>query len=176
LALCLEGEPIKKISKNIFKKISLYLFGLSGLASFLISIFYFFDFIAEDAYIVARYAENLIKHGEFVFNLGNPVCAFTSPFHALLESILYLFFGSSIHAYRILAVFFIIVSTLLLIVKYRDRASALIFIVGILFSQSVLLWTACGSGRPCGFYNSGRYVPLRQCSNSYPGCRKKDII
>ena len=43
-------------------------------------------FTAEDAYIVARYAENLARHGRLHFNLSEPVNAMTSPLHALLEA------------------------------------------------------------------------------------------
>ncbi|HWE03124.1 MAG TPA: hypothetical protein VG326_12005 [Tepidisphaeraceae bacterium] len=56
----------------------------------------FWRFTAEDAYIVARYAENLARHGELTYNLGERICALTSPLHALLSAALAALSGNAL--------------------------------------------------------------------------------
>ena len=44
-------------------------------------------YITDDSYIYARFADNLARHGELSFNLGEPVHAATSPLWAALGAI-----------------------------------------------------------------------------------------
>jgi hypothetical protein len=47
-----------------------------------VSIALFYGFIADDSFITARYAENLVDWGQLVFNPGERISALTSPLHA----------------------------------------------------------------------------------------------
>ena len=53
----------------------------------------FWNFFAEDAYILMRYAINLKAHGQWVYNLNDYITVMTSPLHGITESILYFFTG-----------------------------------------------------------------------------------
>jgi hypothetical protein len=52
--------------------------------------------LVDDAYIHLRYARNLIEHGAFVYNLGEPVLGLTSPLYGLLSAGLYGLAGGSV--------------------------------------------------------------------------------
>ncbi|MGZ5304975.1 MAG: hypothetical protein ACXWDO_12730 [Bacteroidia bacterium] len=54
----------------------------------------FFSFTADDGYILLRYAENFVHHGELSFNLGERINALTSPLHGVITVILSLLTGS----------------------------------------------------------------------------------
>jgi arabinofuranosyltransferase len=45
---------------------------------------YYGKIVLDDAFITFRYADNLIRHGQFVFNLGEPVLATTTPLYGFL--------------------------------------------------------------------------------------------
>ncbi|MGJ8611787.1 MAG: hypothetical protein ACSHWY_11865 [Octadecabacter sp.] len=47
----------------------------------------FWPFVADDAYIVGRYAMNAAAGDGLVCNIGERVSALTSPLHALLETL-----------------------------------------------------------------------------------------
>src|SRR5688500_11031904 len=49
----------------------------------------YWGFTADDAYIAARYAENLVNHGELSFNLGEKINALTSPGYVVLQALMY---------------------------------------------------------------------------------------
>src|SRR5215211_7690926 len=57
---------------------------------------FLFRFTADDGYILARYAENLVDRGELVFNPGERISAVTSPLHALLAATYYRVTGHTI--------------------------------------------------------------------------------
>ncbi|MBN1811534.1 MAG: hypothetical protein JXA14_06845, partial [Anaerolineae bacterium] len=71
---------------------------------FLVELILFFGFTADDAFIVARYAENLVRLGELVFNAGERVSALTSPLHAFINAFLYAAFGDTIVANKLAAI------------------------------------------------------------------------
>src|ERR1044071_516681 len=61
-----------------------------------------FPFVIDDAFIVLRYARNLVDTGELVFNAGEGVSALTSPLHALVMAGLYaLFREHTLLAYKL---------------------------------------------------------------------------
>ena len=49
--------------------------------------FAFAPFVADDAYIVGRYAANFAEGHGLVYNRGEYISALTSPLHALLEGV-----------------------------------------------------------------------------------------
>ncbi|HJS56553.1 MAG TPA: hypothetical protein VKA01_00505 [Vicinamibacteria bacterium] len=81
-----------------------------GVAASLAISLRFSEFTAEDAVLVARYAENLVDDGELTFNPGERVCALTSPLHALVEAMLYAPFGRTLVAYKLLSVLLLYVT------------------------------------------------------------------
>ncbi|PAT35406.1 hypothetical protein [Vandammella animalimorsus] len=66
-------------------------------------VFVFYGCFADDAFIVARYAENLAHGVGLVFNQGDAVNALTSPLHAFFMAGLAWLTGGSVRAYVLLA-------------------------------------------------------------------------
>lgn len=66
-------------------------------------VFVFYGCFADDAFIVARYAENLVHGAGLVFNQGDAVNALTSPLHAFFMAGLAWLAGGSVRAYVLLA-------------------------------------------------------------------------
>jgi arabinofuranosyltransferase len=97
----------------------IYWFTLPIVAIGIVTAWLFCHFTAEDAYITARYAENLVDTGEFVYNKGERVSAMTSPLHALLESGLYLVTGRTLLSYKIVATCLYLGSVLLVAARFR---------------------------------------------------------
>src|SRR5690606_17106482 len=81
-------------------------------------------FTAEDAYIVGRYAENLVRHGVLHFNLGEPINALTSPLHALVEAGLFAATGHSVGAYKVVGLLCFLATSGLLGFTFRGRPRA----------------------------------------------------
>lgn len=106
----------------------------------------FFAFTADDSYILLRYAENFVHHGELSFNLGERINALTSPLHGTITIILsfltgkYLLYAGKIFmAILLLATVFII--------SHRHTSKPLVFILPLLvflLSPFVLMWTFGG--------------------------------
>ncbi|MBH56988.1 MAG: hypothetical protein CMJ82_07360 [Planctomycetaceae bacterium] len=105
---------------------------------------WFSNFVAEDAYIVYRYSENLANGNGLVFNSGEYVSALTSPLHSLIVSVLYFMSGESVWSNRILALLLYFGSTLY---AYRtlgkDRMLGLYGLL-IWISPYVIFWIAGG--------------------------------
>lgn len=109
----------------------------------------FSQFTAEDAFLVARYAENLVDHGELTFNPGERVCALTSPLHALVEATLYAAFGRTLVAYKLLSVLLLYVTLRsMLALVGPDRGLRALATVLLLLNPAVLVWTAGGLETP----------------------------
>lgn len=107
----------------------------------------FFPFTAEDAYIVARYAENLVDAGTLIYNRGEPVSALTSPLHALVEAALYALTGSSVPAWKFVSIGLLALSIGLALRAVRMTSWPLLLTL-LLAAPPVLLWTMGGLETP----------------------------
>lgn len=105
---------------------------------------WFSGFIAEDAYIVYRYSENLANGNGLVFNDGEYVSALTSPLHSLIVSLLYTLTGESAYTNRIFALGLHFGATLLAFrLIHRDRNPTLFGLL-VWISPFAIFWTAGG--------------------------------
>lgn len=129
----------------------LLLVATSGLI-YLFGVAHLWTFTADDAYIVARYAENLVDHGALEFNLGERIAAFTSPLHVLLEAALYRLTGSSIPSYKVVALLAVLAAVALALRSVRPSLHGRsIVLVVLLLSPCVILWTFGGLETPLLF-------------------------
>ena len=109
----------------------------------------FSGFEADDAYIVARYAENFVDTGSLVFNLGERVCALTSPLHAIIEALLYALTGATLASYKILSLSLVLFSVGLMLWHFsRCIYAQLVVATVVLLSPCVVLWTLGGMETP----------------------------
>ena len=122
-----------------------------ALVCFLLGVLALFAFTADDAFIVLRYATNLVAGHGLVFNRGEPVCALTSPLHGLLMSALavvaapsHLELANKCLACVTLAATGIFAGRAL----FPDNEQRALFYVLSLFSPFVLLWTVGGLETP----------------------------
>ena len=114
-----------------------------------ISMIFYFNFTAEDAYITYRYAENLVNIGSLVFNEGEPINAMTSPFHAVLSAALFYTTGHTVLSNKIIALVLLLFSALLVWYRFRTHPQwQLLALVLLLMPPSVLLWTFGGLETP----------------------------
>lgn len=79
--------------------------GLAALVVALVMAIAYFPLRADDAYIVGRYAKNVLAGHGLVFNAGEPVNALTSPLHLALLLPLQAAFGDGVTAWRVLSAF-----------------------------------------------------------------------
>jgi hypothetical protein len=115
----------------------------------LVTAWLFYPFTAEDAYITARYAENLVDTGEFVYNEGERVSAMTSPLHALLEAGLYYVTGDTLPSYKIVAFCCYLGSVLPIAWRYRREPYPLVVCLLLLVAAPCNLeWTFGGLETP----------------------------
>ncbi|MEL6406389.1 MAG: hypothetical protein AAFR81_18610 [Chloroflexota bacterium] len=111
----------------------------------IITLLFFFHFTADDAYIVGRYAENLAMGNGLVFNIGEPVNALTSPFHALLATGLFLGTGNSVGMWKIVSLSLVILSLLILMRQLWAYPVALIIFAPItLIAAPIWMWSIGG--------------------------------
>ena len=116
---------------------------------FSMSVIYYFNFTAEDAYITYRYAENWVNTGALVYNEGEPINAMTSPLHAVLSAALYFLTGHTVLSNKILALGLVLTSALLVWNRFRNHPHwQLLVLILILLPPSVLLWTFGGLETP----------------------------
>ncbi len=114
-----------------------------------ISMIFYFNFTAEDAYITYRYAENFVNTGSLVYNEGEPINAMTSPFHAILSAALFYTTGQTVLGNKIIALLLLLFSALLVWVRFRNHPQwQLLALVLMLMPPSVLLWTFGGLETP----------------------------
>jgi len=105
---------------------------------------WFSSFVAEDAYIVYRYSENLANGNGLVFNSGEYVSALTSPLHSLIVSVVYFLSGESVWSNRILALLLYFGST---VYAYRTLGKdRMLGLYGLLVwgSPYAIFWIAGG--------------------------------
>jgi arabinofuranosyltransferase len=126
-----------------------YLSHLPIVVIVLISIFYFFNFTAEDAFITYRYSENLVKTGALVYNDGEPINAMTSPLHALVSAAMYFVTGQTVLSNKLVALVLLLISALLVWQRFRAHPHwQVLTLVLVLMPPSVLLWTFGGLETP----------------------------
>ena len=114
-----------------------------------VSVFYFFNFTAEDAYITYRYAENLVNTGALEFNQGESINALTSPLHALLSSALFYVTGHTVLANKIMGLFFLVVSAFLVWRRFKALPELQLLVLSlILLPSCVSLWAVGGLETP----------------------------
>jgi arabinofuranosyltransferase len=112
-----------------------------------------FPFAIDDAYIVLRYARNLVTTGQLVFNDGERVSALTSPLHALVTAGLYALTGDRVLlASKLLSLACVIGGVTLMLRALRDVAAGPAVVLALLVtSPSVVLWTYGGLETPLLF-------------------------
>ena len=113
-----------------------------------LSIIFYFNFTAEDAYITYRYAENWVNTGSLVYNVGEPINAMTSPLHALLSAALFFVTGNTILGNKVISLFLMLLAALLVWARYRDQLHLQLLALILLFPPCVLLWTFGGLETP----------------------------
>lgn len=105
---------------------------------------WFSNFVAEDAYIVYRYSENLANGNGLVFNQGEYISALTSPLHSLIVSILYFFSGESVWSNRIVALILYFGATTYAYRVLAKQRTLIIYGLMVWASPYVIFWTAGG--------------------------------
>lgn len=113
-----------------------------------ISMIYFFNFTAEDAYITYRYAENWVNTGSLVYNEGEPINALTSPFHAILSAGLFFVTGNTVLSNKIVSLILLFLSALLVWYRFRGHIHWQAMTLILLLPPCVLLWTFGGLETP----------------------------
>lgn len=109
----------------------------------------FWPFVADDAYIVGRYAKNAAAGNGLVFNVGEQVSALTSPLHALLETVLAYAGLDPVKGYRIIAPILILAAWFAAWRETQLNGHRLfLFSVISLFSPFLVLWTVGGLETP----------------------------
>lgn len=100
-------------------------------------------FTCDDAFIVMRYAENLVRHGELTFNRGEYISALTSPLHAIVEAGLFSLFGHTEFAFKVFSsLLFSIVGFFLIRSLRREKMP--IELAGIVITSPFLVLWAIG--------------------------------
>lgn len=134
---------------------------LLTVAMFLLLCVWYWPFVADDAFIVGRYALNAADGIGLVYNPGEYVSALTSPLHALFETGLAFFTDDPVSAYRLLAPLFPIVSVVaaMRIAGLRGPAATLFFVVA-LTSPFLAVWTVGGLETPMLFALIALYVAV----------------
>lgn len=106
-------------------------------------------FVADDAYIVGRYAENVIRGHGLVYNPGEYVSALTSPLHALLLIGIAALSDAPVALYRGLAVLLPLLGWAVAIWIYRPSRAEIAFVsVFGLGSPFLVLWAGGGLETP----------------------------
>jgi hypothetical protein len=106
----------------------------------------------EDAYLVLRYAANLLNHGELVFNPGERVSALTSPLHALAVATLGMGFEDLATANKGLGLALFVASVGALGWALRGQRAALLTVLAVAAaSPFAALWAVGGLETPLLF-------------------------
>lgn len=105
--------------------------------------------MVDDAYIVARYAENFVDFGSLVFNQGERVNALTSPLHAFIEAFLYWFTRNTITSYQWFTFLLLTSAIIALGVVLRKNIYGLFTSLSIvMLAPCILVWTYGGLETP----------------------------
>lgn len=97
-----------------------------------------------DGYIVARYAENLVEHGELVFNLGERIWAFTSATHVLFEALLYAMTGQTLAANKVGGLVAVGFGSAMVASLARQREEKALILVALCLNPFLLYWALHG--------------------------------
>ncbi|MGR3794328.1 hypothetical protein [Vannielia sp. SX4] len=122
---------------------------VAGCSVFLCLCLLFSPFVADDAYIVGRYAMNAAEGHGLVYNIGERVSALTSPLHALIETGFALLGLDPVLTYRLIAPLVVIVGYLFAVSALRLEGTHLaVFTLFSLGSPFLALWTVGGLETP----------------------------
>lgn len=109
----------------------------------------YFGFGADDAWIVARYARNVIAGHGLVFNPGDTVSALTSPFHAIVMAGLTAVTDRPVFAYKMISIALVTATLGWMSVRLLPEGPQRIaFLILTAASPFVVLWTAGGLETP----------------------------
>jgi arabinofuranosyltransferase len=107
-----------------------------------------FRFTAEDAFIVQRYASQIVRGHGLVFNIGERVSALTSPLHALLLTALAPL-PSPMFAYKVIGAAAALASILYAARQlFEDTYARRTFLTATLGSPFVAMWSVGGLETP----------------------------
>ena len=107
--------------------------------------FFYFSFTVDDAWIVLRYTMNLLDHGEWSFNRGEPVNALTSTVYALLLTLLQWVTGQALVVNKVLMGILVVVSAGVLARQFNWRPGAVAVVAAMLVaSPFVWVWALGG--------------------------------
>jgi arabinofuranosyltransferase len=111
--------------------------------------FVFFGLPADDAYIVARYVQQLYEGNGLVFNPGERINAVTSPLLTLVQAIVYPLGHEPVDVYRVAAAV-LTAWTLVAIARraYATKTDGLLFLALTLASPFVCFWSIGGLETP----------------------------
>ncbi|QFU09841.1 hypothetical protein PARPLA_00596 [Rhodobacteraceae bacterium THAF1] len=116
-----------------------------GVTAFTLLCVLFWPFVADDAYIVGRYALNAAAGDGLVYNVGERVSALTSPLHALLASAIARAGFHPVESYRLLALCLIVVGWAIAIRRTGIGGTRLALFTALsLGSPFLALWSVGG--------------------------------
>ncbi|HUR41093.1 MAG TPA: hypothetical protein VM240_07975 [Verrucomicrobiae bacterium] len=119
------------------------------LASFAWSVALFGGFVAEDAYILYRYVENVFRHGALIYNPGDRINALTSPLHAGVTTVLYAVTRECLWTGKIAGLLLTCATSAAVAWRYRsDRFLALTALALVALPSSTVLWAFGGLETP----------------------------
>jgi arabinofuranosyltransferase len=115
----------------------------------LVSVIFYFDFTAEDAFITYRYAENLVNTGALVYNIGEPINAMTSPLHALVSAALFYLTSQTILSNKLLGLVLWLASALVVWHRFESQPHwRVLALILVLLPPSIVIWTFGGLETP----------------------------
>lgn len=116
-----------------------------GALGFLALCVLFSPFVADDAYIVGRYALNAAAGNGLVYNVGERVTALTSPLHALIEAGIATLGLDPVTGYRLLSPLLVLAGWFVALRETRLRGLGLVLFTALtLFSPFLVLWSVGG--------------------------------
>ena len=122
---------------------------VGGAVVFLATCLLYSPFVADDAFIVGRYAQNAAGGHGLVYNVGEQVSALTSPLHALMETVLALCGLDPVESYRVIAPFLVLLGWFAALRETGLRGAALaLFTAASLCSPFLALWAVGGLETP----------------------------
>jgi hypothetical protein len=108
----------------------------------------FARFTADDASIVARVAEHVVRFHEPTFNLGDRVNVLTSPLEGLLLAALFALTGHTLSVYKALSAVSVAAALVIAARRTRSTSEAFVFLALTAASPFAMLWAAGGLETP----------------------------
>jgi arabinofuranosyltransferase len=108
----------------------------------------FAKFIADDAYITARYSGNLVNGNGLVFNIGEQVSALTSPFQAIVLAGFLAVTNQAIEAYKLVATLLVALTLFFTSRHFKEPINRVGFFALSMGSPFVIMWTQGGMETP----------------------------